>query len=497
MAELAHHFLAAATSGGELAKAIDYAVRAGERALALVAYEEAADHFERALQAYGLQDRADVPGRCDLLLALGTAQSRAGDTAAARETFLRAGGLARRLKSPPRLARAALGYGAGMGGFEFGRVDDTLIGLLQEAREALGPDDSVLKARLLGRTGDRAVLLRPLGGAHAPVAARRSTWRIGSATGRRSRRRSAPATSCCGVPRTRRRACRSAATSSRSARRPATASSCCAATSGASSASWSSATGSAPTSSWRSTRAWPATCATRCRRGRCRCTRRPARCSTAGCARPSATPTRRSRPGAACRRATRRSCMPCSCSRCAREQGRLSEVEQSLERFAREYPAAPVWRAAAAYAHAALGRTDPARRALEALTANELAEVPRDGEWLSTVALLVRVAALLGDAERSAQLGALLAPFGSRAIVTGRGAWCRDPVSRFAAMAAAAAGARSEAIARYETALAAARRWGAEPTVAAIRIELADVLASARRRRRRRRARGAAARGTG
>jgi hypothetical protein len=160
------------------------------------------------------------------------------------------------------------------------------------------------------------------------------------------------------------------------------------------------------------------------------------------------------------------------------EQGRLSEVEQSLERFAREYPAAPVWRAAAAFAHAALGRTDPARRALEALTANELAEVPRDGEWLSTVALLVRVAALLGDAERSAQLGELLATFGSRAIITGRGAWCQGPVSRFAAMAAAAAGARAEAIARYETALAAARRWGAEPTVAAIRIELADVLAS-------------------
>ena len=59
VAELAHHFFVAATTG-ELEKAIDYSVRAGERALELIAYEEASAHFERALQAYALQERADV-----------------------------------------------------------------------------------------------------------------------------------------------------------------------------------------------------------------------------------------------------------------------------------------------------------------------------------------------------------------------------------------------------------------------------------------------------
>src|SRR5206468_423617 len=82
---------------GELSRAIEYSVRAGERALALVAYEEASDHFERALQAYGLQDCADGARRCDLLLALANAQSRAGNARGARETFLRAAGLARKL----------------------------------------------------------------------------------------------------------------------------------------------------------------------------------------------------------------------------------------------------------------------------------------------------------------------------------------------------------------------------------------------------------------
>ena len=48
VAELAHHFFIAVTTG-ELTKAIEYSVRAGERAMELVAYEEASDHFERAL----------------------------------------------------------------------------------------------------------------------------------------------------------------------------------------------------------------------------------------------------------------------------------------------------------------------------------------------------------------------------------------------------------------------------------------------------------------
>jgi non-specific serine/threonine protein kinase len=154
----------------------------------------------------------------------------------------------------------------------------------------------------------------------------------------------------------------------------------------------------------------------------------------------------------------------------------MSEVQQSLEEFARRYPAAPVWRAAAAYALVVVGRTDAARRAFEALCADGLAEVPRDGEWLSALALLIGVAERLDDARRSAELAELLAPHASRAVITGRGATCLGPVSRFVAVALAAAGRREEAIASYEAALATARRWGAEPIVAAIRLELAALV---------------------
>jgi hypothetical protein len=158
------------------------------------------------------------------------------------------------------------------------------------------------------------------------------------------------------------------------------------------------------------------------------------------------------------------------------EQDRLSEVEQSLDEFARRYPAAPVWRAAAAFAMATLGRVDPARRAFEALSAGGVAEVPRDAEWLSTVALLIRTGAVLGDAQRSAALGELLEPYADRAVVTGRGVTCLGPVSRFVAIAAATAGRPQVAATWFEDALRTARRWGAEPLVAAIALELADVL---------------------
>ena len=157
-------------------------------------------------------------------------------------------------------------------------------------------------------------------------------------------------------------------------------------------------------------------------------------------------------------------------------QGRLSEVEQSLEEFARRYPAAPVWRAAAAYASAVVGRTEHARRAFESLSAGGLAEVPRDGEWLSTVALLLRTGAVLGDARRTSELGELLEPYADRSVVTGRGATCLGPVSRFVAIAAATAGRWAEAASYLEASLVTARQWGADPLVAAVQVELAHAL---------------------
>lgn len=143
--ELAHHFLSAAPRG-DLAKAVDYAERAAQRALDNLAYEQAAELLARALEALELLE-PDVPRRAALLLGMGSAESRAG-WPAARATFEAAVAAARCIGADDILARAALGIApfALTPGF----VDNAHVALLVEALERIGPADSSLRVRLLG-----------------------------------------------------------------------------------------------------------------------------------------------------------------------------------------------------------------------------------------------------------------------------------------------------------------------------------------------------------
>jgi DNA-binding CsgD family transcriptional regulator len=148
LAELAHHFVQAAPAGAAN-KAVAYAERAAERAARLLAHEEAARHYEMALGALELVGPPDEAQRCRLLLGLGEAQNRAGDTPQARQTFQRAAGLARTLRAPAWLAQAALGFGGPV--VTGGLVDRALIDLLEEALTALPPAEGALRARLMAR----------------------------------------------------------------------------------------------------------------------------------------------------------------------------------------------------------------------------------------------------------------------------------------------------------------------------------------------------------
>jgi AAA ATPase domain len=153
LSEIAHH-LAMAAPAGDVSAAIGYLVRAGGRAADLLAYEEAALHYERALGLLGAAEEASRERRCGLLLRLGDARWRSGDTRAARVAFEEAADLARRLGDGEMLARAALGYVVGLGGFLlFARfeVGTSGMGLLEEALAALPEDDNPLRAHLLAR----------------------------------------------------------------------------------------------------------------------------------------------------------------------------------------------------------------------------------------------------------------------------------------------------------------------------------------------------------
>lgn len=147
VAELARHFSEVA-SAGESARALTYARRAGDRAMQAHAYEEAVTEYRRALHALEIAG-ADEDQRCELLLRLGAAQVRAGRYSEAKEIHLQAAEIARRLGSPERLARAALGFGEPQ--VEGGHVNRRLVALLREALDASSDQDAPLRARVLAR----------------------------------------------------------------------------------------------------------------------------------------------------------------------------------------------------------------------------------------------------------------------------------------------------------------------------------------------------------
>jgi hypothetical protein len=153
LSEIAHH-LAAATPLGDVEKAAAFLQRAGDRAVMLAAYEEAARHYGRALQLLGADEEGADRRRCGLLMCLGDAQWRAGDGKAARASFESAIAIARRLEDGDLLARAALGYVTALGGFLFYarfEVGASAAALLADALAALPEEDSLLRATLLSR----------------------------------------------------------------------------------------------------------------------------------------------------------------------------------------------------------------------------------------------------------------------------------------------------------------------------------------------------------
>ena len=135
LGELAYHFVAAAEPGAA-AKAVDYSVRAARRALTALAYEEAVAPLRpRRSRRCSSQTSPDAATRCELMLGLGEACSKASEFDRSRAAFHAAAELARTAGLGEHLARAALGLGRGW--IEQGSADPAIIGLLEEALAAL------------------------------------------------------------------------------------------------------------------------------------------------------------------------------------------------------------------------------------------------------------------------------------------------------------------------------------------------------------------------
>jgi class 3 adenylate cyclase len=143
LAELALHWRLAAVSV-DTAKAADYALKAGQRALASLAPGEAMKLFTDAIELSGDADNRE---RCEALIGLGEAQLQTG-VAAYRETLLQASRIASELQDAELAARASL---AGNRGFwsTTGAVDTERLAAIERAVELDDPPDPTRHARLL------------------------------------------------------------------------------------------------------------------------------------------------------------------------------------------------------------------------------------------------------------------------------------------------------------------------------------------------------------
>jgi tetratricopeptide (TPR) repeat protein len=150
LAEIANHFYQS-VQAGDPERTIAACERAADWARSHQAHEDAAIHLERAVQVLENVERPDPLQLCRLVVALAELQVYGREAMKTRVTALRGVELARQVGVPDLLARAALAYGANSVFIEFGRVDATMVGLLEEALAALGDVEPALRAALLLR----------------------------------------------------------------------------------------------------------------------------------------------------------------------------------------------------------------------------------------------------------------------------------------------------------------------------------------------------------
>lgn len=469
---LAYHCWAA-LPGGDAARAVDYAMRAGEQSGLLLAHEEAARYYGLALQAMDAGPGTDAALRCRLINALGEAHTRAGEYLLAQQAFEEAVQLALRTGCVAELARAALGYETatwcpGMPGVVAAR-------LLREALNAVSPDDLALTARLLSAlaralifSGEEAQAMKvseqalsiarrsgdPLVLASTLVATLTARWQH-----ERVSERVANAAEAVQL---------AAAAGNKSLMFEA--------------AAWRmfDSFELGDIESWRKHIAAYERGAKELREPFLRYVAASSRTMHA---------LFEGRFGDAERLAQRTleigDRMPgldaagvygVQMFTLRREQGRLGELAPLVERFVKANAQSHVWRPGLALIYTELGQLEAARIQFEALAAEGFETLVRDGVWVASIAYLAQACSALGDAQRAEVLYSLLAPYGGRNLLAGTSIACFGAADALLGSLCAAMKRWDESERHFCAALAMNERQGARPALAHARYHYASML---------------------
>ena len=467
--ELAHHFLEAQ----ELERAIEYSEAAANRSVEVMAFEEAAELYAKALQALELRHPTATRRHAELLNALGMAQTRAGDGRRARDTFRRAAEISRALGENVLFAASVLGLAFWL---EIGIIDDEVTALIEESLTKLGDDDSELRARLLVRLSIAVYFSRPHERERFAREAVDMARRVGDpgtlaavlehahftlSTPARTEDRVAIATEL--IEAAERAGDRELAIEGHGMRlidllelgdvegvdRE-----------------------MAIYSRGAMTLREPNFL-------RYATIRRAMRALLAGRFDEVEPILEKHSP-----RTARHDLEPNTVQAFGvvmftlrRLQGRTEEVDDQIRAFAAQYPAVPAWRTALALLEIESGNEEAALAEYEALCANEFEALPRDANWVTSLALLAEGVARLRHREIAAEIYNELLPFANRNVVVGGGWICHGSISRFLGMLATALERYDVAERHFAVALQMNQRLKARPLVALTRADYAHMLA--------------------
>jgi DNA-binding SARP family transcriptional activator len=478
---LAYHFTRAANPA-DAEKAITYATRAGETAAAMLAHEDAAEHFSRAAAVTRRFAPQDLERRCALLLLVGEARVRSGERSMARTAFREAAALAEELGDNASLARAAVGASQRYVQ-QPGVVDTELIAMLKRGLEATEGEATLDRVRLLsglcgaiyysperGRMSElseQAVSIAdelgdPKAGAYARAARRRALWdpthlkeRLAASTemltfaqraGDLELQLHAHVWLVVDLLERGDRQAVDAQIEAFSA--------------GAEELRQ-------PLYRWQATvwRAMRALLDGRLQQAE----------ELAGDALAAGAP-------AADVAAAQYYAIQLLATR--REQGRMGELERAARQMVANNPTRPAWRAALAVVLCESGRLGQARVELEQLAAADFRDIPRDGDWITTMTLLCDACVALEDRARVQRLYETLLPYAGVNVVAGIGVACLGSAARFLGKLAATLARSRDAANHYEQALAENQRLHAPALVAHTQLDYAAALGTGARAQR-------------
>ncbi|MBV9801914.1 MAG: AAA family ATPase [Solirubrobacterales bacterium] len=473
--ELAHHYTRGVADAEDAEEAITHALRAAEVATTMLAHEEAAEHYARALDVQGRFQPEATRRRCELLLALGEARVRGGERSQASSAFREAAALAEQLGDGHALARAAIGASRRYVQPP-GVVDTELIEMIERALE-LEPGRTLTRVRLLAclcgaiyfspERGRMAALSQeaieiaaelgdPEARAHACGARRRVLWdaphlqdRLEASTemltlarqiGNLELQLQAHAWLVVDLLE---RGDRDAVDAQMEAFADG------AARLRQSLFEWTSLI-------WRAMRAVLAGALDRAER-------LAAEALAAGAPAEAVT-------------ASQYQAIQILAIR--REQGRMGELEAAARRMVSENPGRVAWRAALVNLLCEEGRLDEAREEFDRLAAQDFEDVPKDLDWMIVMTLLSDVCADLGDAARAALLYGKLEAYANVNVVIGLAAVCLGSAASFLGKLAATMGDIERATEHFERALAANGALSAPACLARTQVDYARMLGS-------------------